>query len=151
VRIEALRHLVNALLRGARSRDHGDVSNACRAAVIAARASASPPSAQRPSGFPVAGLIDSETLLDPTHSPSIQCLAMSTPGTFEAASATDVWLDEVMRFPFLSGLQQTFGEHDLDYVGDGRLPCPVALELDGEGNPGDRLRAAWTTRSMPMV
>ncbi len=44
---------------------------------MAARASASPPSAHRPSTAPVAGLIESEPVSDPVHSPSIQCLAIS--------------------------------------------------------------------------
>ena len=32
-------------------------------------------------------------------------------------------------------LEQPLGEHDLDDVGHGLLACPVALELDGEGDP----------------
>src|SRR5580704_12268076 len=63
--------------RRLRSRDQGEVSNARRAAAMAARASASPPSAHRPSTAPVAGLTDSETVPEPVHSPSIQCLAIS--------------------------------------------------------------------------
>src|ERR1700678_1939083 len=54
--------------RRLRSRDHGEVPNARRAAATAARASASPPSAHRPSTAPVAGLTDSLTVSDqPTH------------------------------------------------------------------------------------
>src|SRR5690348_76921 len=49
---------------------------------MAARASASPPSAHWPSTSPVAGLIDSETVPDPVQSPSIQCLAISLMATF---------------------------------------------------------------------
>src|SRR5260370_2719991 len=63
--------------RRLRSRDQGEVWNARRGAAMAARASASPPSAHRPSTAPVAGLTDSETVPDPVHSPSIQCLAIS--------------------------------------------------------------------------
>src|SRR6266851_4310864 len=40
-----------------------------------------------------------------------------------------------------SCLQQALGQHDLDHVCNGFLACPVALELDSEGDPGDRLRA----------
>src|ERR1700731_2566262 len=68
---------VRARWRRLGSRDQGEVSNARRAAAMAARASASPPSAHWPSTAPVAGLTDSETVPDPTHSPSIQCLAIS--------------------------------------------------------------------------
>ncbi len=68
---------LRARCRRTRSRDQDAESNACLAAAMAARASASPPSAHWPSTAPFAGLVDTETVPDPTHSPSIQCLAIS--------------------------------------------------------------------------
>src|SRR3954452_3385934 len=41
----------------------------------------------------------------------------------------------------LSLAQEPLGEHDLDDVSHGVLACPVALELDGECDPRDWLRA----------
>jgi hypothetical protein len=38
-------------------------------------------------------------------------------------------------------LQQSLGEHDLDDLFHGVLVRPAALELDGERDPGYRLRA----------
>jgi hypothetical protein len=77
VGVEAVGHFAQrSMPQPAVSRDHGEVSNARRAAAIAAAASASPPSAHSPSTAPVAGLMDSETVSDSVHSPSIQCLAI---------------------------------------------------------------------------
>jgi hypothetical protein len=33
------------------------------------------------------------------------------------------------------------GQHDIDHVGHGLLAGPVALELDGQRDPTDRLRS----------
>jgi len=40
-----------------------------------------------------------------------------------------------------SCLEESFNEHNLDDVGDCFLAGLVALELDGEGDPGHGLRA----------
>src|SRR5437870_5278161 len=54
-----------------------------------------------------------------------------------------------------SCLEQALREHDLDDIGDRFLAGPVALELDGERDPGDRLRTrlddALDARAMGLL